>query len=77
LINKGTQVEAIEGVRTRVDTPFYLISAELESLGISLKKEEPSNKVDKRKESREKNSTKTETKPDVGSKDEKPAEGGS
>jgi hypothetical protein len=77
LINKGTQVEAIGGVRTRVDTPFYLISAELESLGISLKKEEPNNKVDKRKESREKKSTKTETKPDVGSKDEKPAEGGS
>jgi hypothetical protein len=77
LISKGTQVEAIGGVRTRDDTPIYLISAELESLGISLKKEEPNSKLDKRKESREKKSTKTETKPDVGSKDEKPAEGGS
>jgi hypothetical protein len=77
LINKGTQVEAIEGVRTRVDTPFYLISAELESLGISLKEEEPINKVDKRKESREKKSTKTETESEVGSKNEKPTEGGS
>ncbi len=48
-INKEEQAEPIEGLRTRIETPFSLLLPELEALGISLEKEEAARKKEVKK----------------------------
>jgi hypothetical protein len=77
LINKGTQAEPIEGLRSRTDIPLALLTADLETLGVKLKKEEPKVEEDKREKHQKKRSEKKELKPEEGNKDSKTNEGGS
>jgi hypothetical protein len=41
LISKGEQVEPIEGLKNRNEIPLSLLTADLETLGVKVKKEEP------------------------------------
>jgi hypothetical protein len=89
LISKGRQAEPIEGLRSRTDTPLALLTPDLDSLGVKLKKEGPKNKGKKQEKPQKKKpekkdakkeqtskDTQTGAKPEAGSEDAKKNEGG-
>ena len=77
LINKGEQVEPIEGLRSRTDIPLSLLAPDLESLGVAFKLEEPKIKEKKEGKPRKKKAERKDAKPKDASKDTKANQGGS
>jgi hypothetical protein len=74
LISKGETPEPIEGIRERTDIPLALLAADLETLGVKFKKEEPKVEEKKDEESEKAKQEKKNAKHGKKKKESKPGE---